>query len=429
MKLGALILQLYKSLGEELPNRVNWLEKIFSANIPIIQGYIEQTENYTVELKHILESNGWFRSRQTHPAWEKIEYNFSNEVVLFLHNNPLINEWELHVAFFAPWPTDWNASVKFGYLKALGFEPKFDEIDLYWGRPVCILRITRWIAEISRWQPNLLNDKFLTILASVLKELPEGHLYNNPKSFRESGWYGHDAVESIARVQERTWKESDPLYLPSWRSEVHKVVMDTNVSYVLFSSGSGPFESRAFDSAEEVAAEAVRLNRGGTYEDWLRSARNTPIIHDLRRENIHNAILYCTELKLGKALTPEKARVVQGFYRFLAALIKSDDKSRDELDAFMKATFKKFRLKLDEEGDWRNTIFYATDLTFGETYRDKVRTKPPEKISTLRKRKLAGRYVSKLAMIACIAGTDKLSVHEIIERFRGYPNRMEETAA
>ena len=88
MKLGALILQLYKSLGEELPNRVNWLEKIFSANIPIIQGYIEQTENYTVELKHILESNGWFRSRQTHPAWEKIEYNFSNEVVLFLHRPP-----------------------------------------------------------------------------------------------------------------------------------------------------------------------------------------------------------------------------------------------------------------------------------------------------------------------------------------------------
>ena len=48
MRLGTLILQLYKSLGEELPNRANWLEKIFPANIPIIQEYIEQTENYTV---------------------------------------------------------------------------------------------------------------------------------------------------------------------------------------------------------------------------------------------------------------------------------------------------------------------------------------------------------------------------------------------
>lgn len=418
LKLGSLLLRLYEILGEDLPNRVRPTEPITYESIQAAQKMLVDENAYSRNVRTILESNGWFQTKEHHWAWQNIEFNISNEVVIFLHNNPLMSEWKLGIGFFAPWSTDWDASMKFGYLKALGLEPKLKEIDFSYGRPVCFLEITPRMTEISLWQPRLLSDKFQTILSSILKELPEDHLLSDPTLYRKSGWYGHDALRTIACNEERTWKESDPVYLSNRRCGVHKIVTDTEVFYVLFEHGSGQFNSKAYDTAEEVAAEAIRLNLGDTYEAWFEAARNTSIIHNARRFNIFDAVSFCSQLKLGNALAPEQARVVQGFFRFLYALVEHHGESYEELDAQMKSCIKKLRLKLDENGDWQDLVYQATDVTFGETYRDKVRTKPSEKISTIRKRKLAGLYVSKLAMIARIAGPNRLSVTEMIDQFR-----------
>lgn len=426
MKLGAMILHLYKLLGEELPNRVNLRERIVPANVSLIQAHIEKTEKYTVELRHILESNGWFRPRGAHPAWENIGYNISNEVVLFLHNNPLLGEWELSVGLFSPWSKDFDPSMKFGYLKALGFDPKLEEIDFFWGRPICILQISQRFAQITHWYPQLMNKKAERVLTSVIKALPEGHLHVHIEDTR-SGRNGLDAMNMIKRTEEEAWRKSDPVYIRNDQYGVHKIVTDAEVLYVLYCHGSDRFQSKAYSTPEEVAREAMRLDLGSTLKDWEDMARNTRIVHNLKRDNIHAAILLCSKLKLGHVLTVEEARVMQGFERFLEALVKHNIDCYEKLNEYMTRTVQS--LKCAPVDEWGDATWCATRSCYGDEFRDKIRTMPAKKISTVRKRKCAGRYVSKLALLARIAGPNKLSAHEMVDRFRAYPKTQEESLA
>lgn len=418
--LGRLLLKLYEILGEDPPNHIRYNDSVDDSSIDTVRSLFENEPDYSAFLREVLEANGWFRTRSAHPAWQNIGYNVANRIALELHNNPLSGKWELNIALFAPWPTDWNAYVKFGYLKGFDLHPKLEEIYLYWGKPICFLQITEEVAEISRWQPLLLKEQLLDILAKVLKIIPEGHLIHDPKSYCASGWYGYDAIQRIAFAEEQAWEQADPLYQFVGRYGYHKVLTDQAVFYVLYCTGTDQFESRLFETPEEVVTESMRLERGdASYEKRLEWARNTPIVHNLKRENIHEAVVLCGKLKRGKALTSEEARIVQGFYRFLDALVGRSDLAYTELNEYMSALAGK--LGTNQETEWVDFAFSATDKTFGHTFRSELRTKPSHRISTVNERKIAGRYVSRLAMIALIVGPKRRSAHEMIDWFRHYP--------
>jgi hypothetical protein len=414
MKLGTMILRLYKLLGEELPNRSNPQERIVLKNVPLIQAYVENTEDYTAELGCILESNGWFRPRDVHPAWMNLQFNLSNEVVFFLHNNPLMRWWELNIGLFSPWPKDFDISMKFGYLKALGFDPKLEEIDLFWGRPICIMQITQEFSQITQWHPQLMNENAKHVLTGIIKELPEGHLHTHIED-PISGRNGFDAMKMIKRTEEEAWRESDPVYQRNDRQSVHKILTDTEVLYVLYGTESPRFESRAFSTPEEVARFTAQLNLGATQEKWENAARNTRIIHNLKHDHTHTALLLVSKLKLGRILTIEEARVVQGFARFLEALVLHHNDCYEQLNEYMSRTTQS--LKYAPTSNWQDAVCHAASSCYGNEFRDKIRTMLAGQISTVRMRKCAGRYVSKLALLARIAEPNKLSIYEMIDQF------------
>jgi len=209
------------------------------------------------------------------------------------------------------------------------------------------------------------------------------------------------------------------------------------------------FVSPPLATAEEMEAWACKNTTGAAYlefshVEWLHGARTTGDVFDLRRGTIHDAVHLIAKLKCGHRLTHDEAVKVDNFYRFLRYAVAPHQRSYDELEDLESAVD---RLGLrpepikrsdddvvvefapdviqeyEEEANWYEIAGDAAYYVFGaEAYREKFRPEVYAVMGEVREPTeaecvLVGCYLSRLAVIAQIAGPSRLTAVQIVERF------------
>jgi len=213
---------------------------------------------------------------------------------------------------------------------------------------------------------------------------------------------------------------------------VYQLICDKETYYFAYCDTGGIFVSPAFCSPERLAKFAVEnLTISGedeySYEEWLRYALHTKRKLDLTKVEIHKAILSMSNLKLGKPLSHEEAIRLEQVEWFLSTAIFPGAAGKRYYKKYNNDVLGKWITELElrnadmkdykdegilERARW-NTFQrhkFADHKAHGDLGN-------PMGEETPEQRKLAGRYLSALAMISKIGGEKRRTPPEIVNHF------------
>ncbi len=196
-----------------------------------------------------------------------------------------------------------------------------------------------------------------------------------------------------------------------------KLLTDSGVRYVAFCDAIDQFISPAFTSPECVA----RALGGGTAEECQETAERH--VYDMRREVIWEAAKLLSDLKLGKTLKVAEMTLLDRVLSFLYATVAPHQWDYPEIsDEVVDGWISELGLRKKYPG-YDDYDILTSCAVYPAIQEASQRCRIPNVFDEPRKRlwvsqnKLAGRYVSKLALIANIVGSDKNTPEEVVERF------------
>ncbi len=199
---------------------------------------------------------------------------------------------------------------------------------------------------------------------------------------------------------------------------VCKLLTDRGLRYVVFCDTSDQFVSPTFATPEGVA---IALDDGSTAEECLKAAERR--VYDMRREVIHDATKLLADLKLGKTLRVKEMILLDGVLSFLKATVAPHQRSYPELsdeiinEWIVELGLRKKYPDYDNYDILNDCAVYPAIEEAPQRRRIPDSFREPRKRPTVSQNRLAGHYVSKLALIANIAGPGKATPEEVVERF------------
>ncbi len=197
-----------------------------------------------------------------------------------------------------------------------------------------------------------------------------------------------------------------------------KLLTDSGVKYVAFCDTIDQFISVVYASPEGVAQA---LGDGSSAEECEEAAELH--VYDIRRQVIHEAAKLLSDLKLGKTLRVSEMVLLGGVLSFLEATVAPHQWDYLEIsDEVIGAWISELGLR-KKYPDYDNYDILADCAVYPAIQEAPQRRRIPQFFHEPRKRpsvsqnKLAGRYVSKLTLIANIVGPNKNTPEEVVERF------------
>jgi len=141
---------------------------------------------------------------------------------------------------------------------------------------------------------------------------------------------------------------------------------------------------------------------------------------DLRPESINEFTRCLAKLKVGESLSESEACEMYRYERFFKGTIATHQYDYPELDAQIRAWAEELNLnkKFPDDDEWKLITDHGMFPVFQDLAHhvwDKMDrfADPP----TPEQNKIVGRYLSKLALMAKIAGPDKDAPAEIVDKF------------
>ena len=209
-----------------------------------------------------------------------------------------------------------------------------------------------------------------------------------------------------------------------------KLVCDEGTFYLAYNSTVDTFTTRPFKTAAEFAAFAAKnltvfADEKLSIAEWEKMARNTKDVYTMTRETRHQATFILSKMKRGELITDDEAMVIHEFWRFLQATVADHqheykEVSPDVINRWIDEL--EMRSQFPKNFDYEDILDCAKWSSFqkvGNRRRfPRTTTLGEEKESTPQQlNKLAGRYVSALALIAKIVGQGKSPPLEIVNTF------------
>ncbi len=196
-----------------------------------------------------------------------------------------------------------------------------------------------------------------------------------------------------------------------------KLLTNNVIRYVGFCDTIDQFISPAFASPECVA----KALGGVTAEECRETAERH--VYDMRHEVIHEATKLLSDLKLGKTLKVAEMSLLSGVLNFLEATVAPHQWDYSEISVEVVGAWISelgLRRKYPDYDDYDILMDCAVYPAIQEA--PQRRHIPhafhgPRKRPLVSQNKLAGRYVSKLALIANIVGPEKNTPEEIVAKF------------
>lgn len=231
--------------------------------------------------------------------------------------------------------------------------------------------------------------------------------------------YQPDDFTAIDSINERTTSSKTTNQQKEKNMSQHacKILTDKGTFYVAYDTVIGQFVSLAFGSLENVSGALGRTAPESEADE------NT---YDVRREAIHRLVHQLSRLKKGESLVSKKACELGNFYDFLHATVAPHQYNyRQTKKAVVKDWVDELCLR-DQNPEWSEWTDWEilTDGTLYPVFQDAQLKRKfgrvhqrERKRPTPEQNKIVGRYISRLAMIANIAGPGKSTPTEVIEKF------------
>lgn len=209
-----------------------------------------------------------------------------------------------------------------------------------------------------------------------------------------------------------------------------KIISEHGVFFALINDTADQFVSPAFASIANLAFYANESYDTTSIVEWFDFAENTACVYQLKRLAIFKAVACLAKMKTGRGLTDNEARSLYEFHSFLRLTVADHQYDYDEISKEvvekwideLKIRQEYFTEENHESIDYWDILDSAMWKTFqerGNNLKHVTSDNAKDSRSNLEKlNKLVGRYISRMAIIAKIAGTGKRTLTDIINHFR-----------
>lgn len=205
------------------------------------------------------------------------------------------------------------------------------------------------------------------------------------------------------------------------------IIFDGGKSYSVINSTVNQFIMPAFMSIDNFAKFANRcVDEEYSEEQWRASAQKATRVYNLTKEKIHEATWYLSRMKRGESLSEDEACSLYEFWDFLRLTVADhqyeyDSLSKKVVDRWISELG--MREQYPERWDYWDVLDCAMYESFQKLHSNrmypdsKINIGENERSTPEQLNKLAGRYISAMALIAKIAGPVRRTIPEIVWHF------------